>query len=60
MFERPRISYIIMVLLFILPQSIYVIGDYMAVGIRFPLFRYQDLQSISGMSTGIISVSIIR
>lgn len=41
MFERPRISYIIMVLLFILPQSLYVFGDYMAVGIRFPLFRYQ-------------------
>jgi hypothetical protein len=42
MFERPRISYAIMVLLFILPQSLYVIGDYTAAGIRFPLFRYQD------------------
>jgi len=38
-----------MVLLFILPQSIYVIGDYIAVGIRFPFFRYQlAFQSISG------------
>ena len=41
MFGRPRISYVVMVLLFILPQSLYVIGNYMAVGIRFPLFRYQ-------------------
>ncbi|MGA2935144.1 MAG: hypothetical protein ABSD81_08335 [Methanomicrobiales archaeon] len=42
-----------MVLLFILPQSIYVIGDYMAVGIRFPLFRYQlASQSISGVGNG--------
>jgi hypothetical protein len=41
MLERPFTAYIIMVLLFILPQSLYTIGDYMAVGIRFPLFRYQ-------------------
>ncbi len=52
MFERPRISYAIMVLLFILPQSLYVIGDYLAVGIRFPLFRYQD----SSFGPSIISV----
>ena len=52
MFERPRISYVIMVLLFILPQSMYVIGDYMAVGIRFPLFRWQE----SGFGTSIIPV----
>ena len=42
MFEKPRISYAILVLLFILPQSIFVIGDFMAWGIRFPLFRFQD------------------
>jgi hypothetical protein len=41
-----------MVLLFILPQSLYVIGDYMAWGIRFPLFRYQD----SSYGSSIISV----
>ncbi|MDD1665005.1 MAG: hypothetical protein LUQ32_06585 [Methanomicrobiales archaeon] len=63
MFERPRISYVIMALLFILPQSMYVIGDYMAVGIRFPLFRYQlTFQSISGVgngTAGTVLVSII-
>ncbi len=63
MFERPRISYAIMVLLFILPQSLYVIGDYMAVGIRFPLFRFQLVfQSISqpdGSITTTITPSII-
>jgi hypothetical protein len=53
MFERPRISYAIMVLLFILPQSLYVIGDYTAAGIRFPLFRYQD----SSYGSSIISVA---
>jgi hypothetical protein len=52
MFERPRISYIIMVLLFTLPQSLYVIGDYLAVGIRFPLFRYQ----YSAYGSSVISV----
>jgi hypothetical protein len=43
-----------MVLLFILPQSLYVIGDYLAVGIRFPLFRYQD------SSFGPSSISVIQ
>lgn len=53
MFERPRVSYLVMILLFILPQSMYVIGDYLAVGIRFPLFRYQE----SSYGTSIISVA---
>lgn len=52
-----------MVLLFILPQSLYVIGDYMAWGIRFPLFRYQlTFQSISEVGNGTagnVLVSII-
>jgi hypothetical protein len=60
MFERPRISYAIMVLLFILPQSLYVIGDYLAVGIRFPLFRYQVLSgNQSPLGSGSSPVSII-
>jgi hypothetical protein len=42
MFEKPRISYIVMVLLLFLPQSLYVIGDFAAVGIRFPFFRWQE------------------
>jgi hypothetical protein len=42
MFEKPRISYPVMALLFVLPQSLYVIGDYIAWGVRFPLFRWQD------------------
>jgi hypothetical protein len=55
MFEKPRISYAVMLLLFLLPQSLYVIGpgpEYLAVGIRFPLFRWQE----SGFGTSIISV----
>jgi len=52
MFERPRISCVIMVLLFILPQSMYVLGDFLAWGIRFPLFRYQE----SGYGSSIISI----
>jgi hypothetical protein len=49
MFDTPRSSMGILVLLLILPQSIFVIGDYIAVGIRFPFFRLQVmLQSASG------------
>jgi hypothetical protein len=55
MFEKPRTSYAVMLLLFLLPQSLYVIGDYLAVGIRFPLFRWQEA-NIEGMRTSIISV----
>jgi len=54
MFERPRISYIVMVLLLILPQSLYVIGDYLAVGIRFPFFRIQD------SSYGSSSITVVQ
>ncbi len=45
MFEKPRISYAVMALLFVLPQTLYTIGrdpDLLAVGIRFPLFRWQE------------------
>jgi hypothetical protein len=42
MFEKSGISYAVIALLVVLPQSLYVIGDYIAWGIRFPLFRYQD------------------
>jgi hypothetical protein len=55
MFEKPRISYAIMFLLFVLPQTLYTIGRdpyILAVGIRFPLFRWQ--QAFGG--TSIISV----
>jgi hypothetical protein len=53
MFDRPRTSLPILALLLILPQNIYVIGDYLAVGIRFPFFRYQlTFQSISGPGDG--------
>ena len=48
MFGQPRFSYAIMALLLVLPQTLYVIGDYIATGIRFPFFRYQD--SIYGTS----------
>jgi hypothetical protein len=49
MFDRPRTSLGILALLLFLPQSIYVIGDYIAIGIRFPFFRLQmAFQSLSG------------
>jgi hypothetical protein len=54
MFDRPRGSIPILVLLFLLPQSVFVIGDYLAVGLRFPLLRAQlVMQSVtlSGGST---------
>jgi len=41
MFEQPRVSYAVMALLFILPQSLYAFSGYIAWGIRFPLFRLQ-------------------
>jgi hypothetical protein len=53
MFEQPRVSYAVMVLLFILPQSLFTIGDFMAAGIRFPLFRWQE----SGYGASIIPIN---
>jgi len=50
MFERPRTSLPVLALLLLLPQSIYVIGDYLAIGIRFPFFRYQ--MALQGMGNG--------
>lgn len=53
MFDRPRTSLGILALLLLLPQSIYVIGDYLAFGIRFPFFRFQlAFQSVSGPGDG--------
>lgn len=55
MFDRPRTSLGILALLLLLPQSIYVIGDYLAIGVRFPFFRLQmAFQTVSGSgnSTG--------
>ena len=53
MFDRPRTSLGILALLLLLPQTIYVIGDYLAVGIRFPFFRFQlASQSVSGYGNG--------
>ena len=49
MFDRPRTSLGIVALLLLLPQTVYVIGDYLAVGIRFPFFRLQvAFQSATG------------
>ncbi|HVN66689.1 MAG TPA: hypothetical protein VMT31_08770 [Methanomicrobiales archaeon] len=48
MFGQPRFSYTVMALLLVLPQNLYVIGDYIAWGIRFPFFRLQD--SVYGSS----------
>jgi hypothetical protein len=53
MFEKPGISYAVMALLLVLPQSIFVIGDYLAWGIRFPFFRWQD----SSYGTSIIPLN---
>jgi hypothetical protein len=41
MFDTPRRSLPLLALLFAMPQSIFVIGDYVAVGIRFSFFRFQ-------------------
>jgi hypothetical protein len=53
MFRQPRYAYAVMALLIVLPQALYVIGDYMAVGIRFPFFRWQE----SAYGTSIIPVT---
>ena len=52
MFERPRTSLPVLALLLLLPQSIYVIGDYLAIGIRFPFFRYQLTMEGTGAGLG--------
>ena len=58
MFDRPRGSLPLLVLLFLIPQSLFVIGDYMAVGIRFPLFRfqavYQSVNTTAGVETTLV------
>jgi hypothetical protein len=63
MFDRPRGSLpILAFLLLLLPQSIFVIGDYLAIGIRFPFFRYQlVMQSVDvgGSTETTIAPSII-
>jgi len=41
MFDRPRLPIALAVLLLLMPQYVYVIGDYLAAGIRFPFFRVQ-------------------
>jgi len=51
MLERPRGSLPILALLLLLPQSVYVIGNYLAIGIRFPFFRFQA-SSLSGLNPG--------
>jgi len=49
MLDRPRTSLGILAILLFLPQSIYVIGDYLAIGIRFPFFKVQlVLQAVNG------------
>ena len=63
MFEKPRWSLLILVLLFLVPQSFFVIGDYIAIGFRFPLFRiqlvFQSIAMPSGEITTFITPSII-
>jgi hypothetical protein len=51
MFRQPRFSYAVMALLLVLPQSLFVIGNYMAWGIRFPFFRWQDSSYGSSLIT---------
>jgi hypothetical protein len=41
MFDRPRTSLGILALLLFMPQAVFVIGDYLAIGVRFPFFRLQ-------------------
>ncbi len=49
MFDSPRTSLGILALLLFLPQSVYVIGDYLATGIRFPFFKIQLVfQAVNG------------
>jgi len=60
MLEKPRTSLPVLALLLLLPQSIYVIGDYLAVGIRFPFFRFQlAFQSVSGPGNGTAANSAV-
>lgn len=41
MIDRDKVPVIFGLLLFLVPQNIYVIGDRMATGIQWALFRYQ-------------------
>jgi len=63
MFDRPSRSLPLLALLFIVPQSLFVIGDYIAVGLRFPLFRvqlvFQGITQPDGSLTTAITPSII-
>jgi hypothetical protein len=67
MLDRPGTSLPVLALLLLLPQSVYVIGDYMAVGVRFPFFRYQlTYQGIAALVNGsatdatISTITIVR
>ena len=42
MFEQPRFSYPVLALLLLMPQGLFVVGEFMAWGIRFPFLRWQD------------------
>jgi hypothetical protein len=61
MFDGRRTSLGILALLLVLPQSIYVIGDYLAVGIRFPLFRLQlGFQPVSGAGNATAGAPVVN
>jgi hypothetical protein len=50
---RTYTSFLLVLLGFIVPVNIYVIGDWLGTGIQFPLFRYQ--QTVLG--TNVISLA---
>jgi hypothetical protein len=58
MFDRPSRSLPLLALLFVMPQTLFVIGDYMAVGIRFPFFRFQLVFQSITQADGSIATAI--
>ena len=58
MFDRPSRSLPLLALLFIVPQSLFVIGDYIAVGIRFPFFRFQLVFQVITQPDGSLTTAI--
>lgn len=38
----PKVSLFLVLLLFFIPQNLYVIGDWVGIGIQWALFRYQE------------------
>ena len=58
---------VVMLLLLLLPQSIFVIGDYIAFGIRFPFFRLQmmlvgapGMGNVTQPGTLVYPITIVR